>query len=265
MKFAAIGRLAVTALLISAPLGVASAADMPVKAKAPPPPAFDWNGFYIGAYAGAAWMDQANTTDPCFVPFSAFCLATGTGTYNGVFATPYDMKSSFVGGGTVGVNWQPTPYTLIGLENNFGYLNLKGSIVQNPPPIGNGDTTAFAKLGNWYDALTVRVGAVDGHAMFYLKGGGAAVKYSSGVVDNVAVTINTTTNKTLTGYAAGGGIEYGIDMHWSVKAEYLVLGVQRNVTGCSQVGLFPPGTIDCTVTHTPAIQTITLGLNYRFH
>ena len=37
-------------------------------------------------------------------------------------------------------------------------------------------------------------------------------------------TINTTTTKTTTGWAAGGGVEYGIDMHWSVKAEYLVLG-----------------------------------------
>ena len=89
---------------------------------------------------------------------------------------PTTWRSSFVGGGTVGANWQPTPFTLIGLENNYGYLNLKGSITQNPPPIGNGDTTAFAKLGNWYDALTVRLGAVDGHAMFYVKGGGAAVR-----------------------------------------------------------------------------------------
>jgi outer membrane immunogenic protein len=267
MKFATFGRIAVTALLIAAPFGVASAADMPVKApKAAPPPAFDWNGFYVGAYAGAAWMDPANTTDPCLTTAIAFCTATGFGTYNGVVPTGYDMRSSFIGGGTVGVNWQPTPFTLLGLENNYGYLNLKGSITQNPPPIGNGDTTAFAKLGNWYDALTVRAGAVDGHVMFYLKGGAAAVREQSGVVDNVGpTTINTTTTKTLTGYAAGGGIEYGIDMHWSVKAEYLVLGVARSVQGCAQVGGFPPGTIDCDTTRTPAIQTVTVGLNYRFH
>jgi outer membrane immunogenic protein len=267
MRYATFGRLAVTALLIAVPLGVANAADMPVKAPAPPPPpAFDWNGFYIGAYVGAAWMDQATTTDPCLTTLAAACVAAGVGTYNGVPPTGYDMNSSFVGGGTIGVNWQPTPYTLLGLENNYGYLNLKGSLVQNPPPIGDGDTTAFAKLGNWYDALTVRVGAVDGHAMFYLKGGAAAVRSSSGVVDNgLPVTINTTTNKTLTGFAAGGGIEYGIDMHWSVKAEYLLLGVGRSVQGCAQVGGFPPGTIDCVTTQTPAIQTITLGLNYRFH
>jgi len=262
MQYATLGRLAVTALLIAAPLGVASAADMPVKAPNAPPPAFDWNGFYIGAYAGAGWMDQATTTDPCRIALLAACAAAGIGTYNGVAPTPFDMKPSFVVGGTIGVNWQPTPYTLLGLENDFGYINVKGSISQNPPPIFNGDTIAMAKLGNWYDAFTARVGAVDGHAMFYIKGGGAAVQYSAGVVDTVLpVVLNTTVKKTLTGYAAGGGVEYGIDMHWSVKAEYLILGVPRNVLGCGPTNT---GLTECTTTHTPAIQTIALGLNYRF-
>jgi outer membrane immunogenic protein len=263
MKFASFGRIAVTALLIAAPLGVASAADMAVKAPRPaPPPAFDWNGFYVGAYAGVAWMDQATMTDPCLFTLLAACNAAGTGTFNGVAPTAFDMNPSFLGGGTVGVNWQPTPFTMIGLENNFGYMNIKGSIAQDPPPIFIGDTIAKAKLGNWYDALTARVGAVDGHAMFYVKGGGAAVRYSAGVVDTVGVTLNTTTTKTLTGWAAGAGVEYGIDMHWSVKAEYLVLGVQHNQLGC---GLTSTGFNDCTITHTPAIQTISLGLNYRIH
>src|SRR5580698_7734631 len=145
-----LGGLAISALLIALPLGAANAADMPVKAPAPPPPpAFNWNGFYIGAYAGAGWMDQAYTTDPCLSTLLAACLAAGTGTYNGTPPSTFDMKASFVGGGTVGVNWQPTPYTLLGLENNYGYLNLKGSIVQDP--LFNSDTSAFTKLGNWYD------------------------------------------------------------------------------------------------------------------
>jgi outer membrane immunogenic protein len=273
MKFATFGRITVTALPLAAPLGVASvasAADMPVKApKAAPPPAFDWNGFYVGAYAGAAWMDQANTSDPCQNP-SGFlaCVVGVSGNWTGSPTAAYDMGPSFIGGGTVGYNWQPTPYTLLGLENDFGYLHLKGSANINTAIPAVGAEVATTKLGDWYDAFTARVGAVDGHAMFYVKGGGAAVRYSTGVVfPNTAldpgVFINTTTTKTLTGWAAGGGIEYGIDMHWSVKAEYLVLGVPRNVTNCGPGG--PPAFTDCAVTHTPAIQTITLGLNYRFH
>jgi outer membrane immunogenic protein len=267
MKIATIGRLAVTALLLAAPLSLANAADMAVKApKAPPPPPFDWNGFYIGAYAGAAWMDQSRTNDPCLTTLAAFCLGTGIGTYNGLPPSIYDMSPSFIGGATVGWNWQPTPWTLIGFENIIGYIHLKGSIVANPPPVSIGDTVMTTKIGDWYDAYTVRLGAVDGHAMFYIKGGGATAQFQTGVVDNVGpVTINTTTSKTITGWAAGGGVEYGIDNHWSVKGEYLVLGLPQNTNHCAQVGGFPPGTIDCSVTHISNIQTVTLGLNYRFH
>ncbi len=277
MKFVTFGRIAVTALLIAAPLGVASAADMPVKApKAPPPPAFDWNGFYIGAYAGAAWMDQANTTDPCPVALLGACTALGVG-INGAPPAVYDMNPSFIGGGTIGYNWQPTPFTLIGLENDFGYLHLKGSATINPPGVGDGlnDAVATTKLGDWYDAYTARVGAVDGHAMFYLKGGGVSLRYTTGVVQTPPpIGLNTTTTKTLTGWAAGGGVEYAIDMHWSFKAEYLVLGVANNLTSCGpgQVGAgpainFAPAVnfTGCSTTHIPDVQTITLGLNYRFH
>jgi outer membrane immunogenic protein len=264
MQFTSLGRLAISALLIAAPLSFASAADMPVKAPKPAPaPAFDWNGFYIGAYAGAAWMDQARTNDPCLVAATAFCLAAGVGTFTGQPPATYDMKSSFIGGGTLGFNWQPTPYTLLGLENQIGYIHLTGRSVINVATLN--DTVASTKIGDWYDAYTVRIGATDGHAMFYLKGGGVSAQFSTGVVRNVLpVTLNTTTSKTLTGWAAGGGIEYGIDMHWSVKAEYLVLGLPSNTNTCGPVGGFPPGTIDCTTTHIPNVQTITLGLNYRF-
>jgi outer membrane immunogenic protein len=275
MKFVTFGRIAVTALLITAPLGVAYAADMPVKAPpAPPPPAFNWNGFYVGVYAGAAWMDQANTSDPCQTP-SIFlaCVPGVNGNFSGSPTASYDMGTSFNGGGRIGYNWQPTPYTLIGLENDFGYLHLKGATNINTLVPVAGAEIATAKLGDWYDAYTARIGAVDGHAMFYVKGGGATAKYTTGVVffptpAFAGSAINTTTNKTLSGWAAGGGVEYGIDMHWSVRAEYLVLGLARNVTNCGTAfagGAPIAGAPFCSVTHTPDVQTITVGLNYRFH
>jgi outer membrane immunogenic protein len=271
MQLSILGRFAVTTLLVAMPLSVASAADMPVKAPmAAPPPAFDWNGFYVGVFAGAAWMDQATTSDPCNPAFSA-CVVGVTGNVGVVPPVSYDMNTSFNGGGRIGYNWQPTPYTLLGLENDFGYLHLKGSILMNAAGVAVGaiPETATTKLGDWYDAYTARVGAVDGHAMLYVKGGGVAVRYTTGVAlaPGFAATLNTTTTKTLNGWTAGGGIEYGIDMHWSVRAEYLVLGVARNVTDCGTATLFGavvPGSF-CGVTHTPDVQTVTVGLNYRFH
>jgi outer membrane immunogenic protein len=193
------------------------------------------------------------------------CTPAGAGTYNAVVPSTYDMTPSFNGGGTIGYNWQINPFTVLGVENKFGYLHVKGSIVANPPPVGNGDTVYNTTIGNWYDAYTARVGVVDGHVMFFLEAGGATARYSTGVVDTVApTTINTTTSKTVTGFAAGGGLEYAIDPHWSVKAEYMYLGISRTVATCAQVGGFPPGTIDCSNTHFAGVQTLDLGLNYRF-
>jgi len=163
------------------------------------------------------------------------------------------------------------PYLVLGLENQIGYLHLKGSAIANPPPLGIGDTVMSTTIGDWYDAYTARIGAPDGHLMFYAKAGGVTTRIKSGVIDTVApTTLNTTTTKTITGWAAGGGLEYAIDMHWSVKAEYLFLGLPPNMTNCGPQFIAVPRVpvigplATCSVTHTPGVQTITLGLNYRF-
>ena len=44
--------IAAIAALLGTP---ALAADMDVKASAPPPPAWSWTGFYIGVQGGAGW------------------------------------------------------------------------------------------------------------------------------------------------------------------------------------------------------------------
>ncbi|HUE11177.1 MAG TPA: hypothetical protein VMQ54_09585, partial [Steroidobacteraceae bacterium] len=125
-----LGGLAISALLIAAPLSAASAADMPVKAPVAPAPVFSWTGLYIGAYAGGAWTSPATTSDPCDPSFGP-CGPFG-GNYNGVPPLPYNFTTSFTGGGEIGYNWQPTPFTLLGIENKFGYQHLTSTIVANP-------------------------------------------------------------------------------------------------------------------------------------
>src|SRR5262245_34797115 len=53
-----LGSMAVAAMIA----GPAMAADMPVKAKAPPPPVvYDWSGAYVGFNIGGAWYDVERT------------------------------------------------------------------------------------------------------------------------------------------------------------------------------------------------------------
>jgi outer membrane immunogenic protein len=256
-----LGGLAISALLIAAPLSAASAADMPVKAPpVAPAPVFSWTGLYIGAYAGGAWSGPATTSDPCLVGVS--CPTFGT--YNGVTPVTYNFTTSFTGGGEIGYNWQPTIYTLLGVENKYGYMHLHSSAVMNP--FASGDTTANTTIGNWYDTYTARVGAVSGHLLMFLEAGGVTARVSTGVVDvTPPVTINTTTAKTITSWAAGGGLEYAINPNWSIKGEVMTFGLHSTINECAQVGGFPPGTIDCNYTKIGAVTMVDLGLNYRFN
>jgi outer membrane immunogenic protein len=251
---------------------MASAADMPTKApvytKAPTPaPVYNWSGFYVGGFIGGATNSSATTSDPCLVSAAAACAASNSGTYNGVLPLDYGLQSSFIGGGTIGYNWQmPGSRFVLGLENEIGYLHLRGSVVMNAPPIGNGDTTASTTVGNWYDAYTVRAGYAWNQFLLYAKAGGVSAAYSTGIVDTIGpTTINTTTNKVLNGWAAGGGLEYGMTKNWSLKAEYLHLGLGATVNHCAQVGGFPPGTIDCSSTKTNGVNTFKIGANYHFN
>jgi outer membrane immunogenic protein len=58
MKKLLIGSMALAAMIA----GPAMAADMPVKAKAPPPPLlYDWSGVYVGFNAGGTWYDVDRT------------------------------------------------------------------------------------------------------------------------------------------------------------------------------------------------------------
>ena len=73
---------------------------------------YDWTGVYVGGFVGGATSAKTTTTEPYggTLP-SHYWNAPYGKSYS------YDTNASFIGGGTVGYNWQigTTPY-LIGLE-----------------------------------------------------------------------------------------------------------------------------------------------------
>src|SRR5215471_11341865 len=84
-------------------LGTASAfaADLPARTytKAPayvPTPIYNWTGFYIGGHVGGAF---------------------GTSDFNGFNNT--GDRSSFLGGGQIGADYQFAPNWVIGIEGNY--------------------------------------------------------------------------------------------------------------------------------------------------
>lgn len=249
----------------------AVAADIPVKAAPPAVVAFSWTGWYFGGYVGGAWADKdARTTDPCF----GLC-AGGVGNYNGVAPINYDLKSSFIGGITSGQNWQNGNW-VVGYESETGYIRLRGSrqfVNAAGAPVGgtSGDTSANAKIGDWYSVYTLRFGYAWDRTLLFGKVGGALTRVKTGVVDSCVTavvcgpaTIDTTDSKYIFGLAAGGGIEYAIWNRWSIKAEYLFLGIKKDIVHHGVVGPAPGGVTDYSITTVPNVHTVKFGINYRW-
>src|SRR5262245_26638768 len=121
----------------------ASAADLRMPVKAPPPAAvaLSWAGFYIGGNAGAIWHHWAFTDTDDLLLF---------GTTNSPFWS--GTRAAVMAGGQVGYNWQSGVY-VFGLEADFDWTGAKSnlSFVR-----GVGNEVAFASTKmQWLS--TVRV------------------------------------------------------------------------------------------------------------
>jgi outer membrane immunogenic protein len=197
MKKVLLGLVATAAIVAAAP---AFAADLPPAAapvpyyKAPPVQPMTWEGFYIGVEGGGAWGRTTQTDSTGF----------SSGRYN---------VSGGLVGGTVGYNWQ------FGLEGDGSWADINGSTGGPGSFCGGGGGTCSAKL----DALgTVRgrVGYAFGNVLPYVTGG-LAVADIHGAEGGGIGTAFGSGSSTVTGWTVGGGLEWMVVPHWSIKGEYL--------------------------------------------
>jgi opacity protein-like surface antigen len=217
----------------------------PVFAKAaiyeapPPPAAYNWNGFYIGAYLGADW----GHTSWNFV---------GTG------ATIDPHFAGLLGGGEIGYNYQVGKW-VFGVEGDVGRTNARGA---QPCPTGFFYNCEINT--NWLSTATARVGyAYWDRLLTYVKAGAVIAqdradivcdtgsRPTGGIVDGCP---SQSDSKTRTGWTVGWGTEFGLTQNLSVKTEtmYFDLGSDRyNIAG-TPIDIQKNGFIS------------TVGLHYRF-
>jgi outer membrane immunogenic protein len=253
---------------ISAP---AVAADMRMPMKAAPAPiaaVFNWTGFYVGGFVGGAVADRnATSTEPCT---ALTCL-------NSTLATQvnnsYSLSSSFIGGGTIGYNWQPVgSQFVLGLEGEAGYIRLRRSVVDinaiNLFGAGTANGIDTTRIGDWYGVIAGRAGVAFDRVLLYAKGGVAFVDKSYSFLDACTAgpacgpaTLAIANSDTQVTWAAGGGVEWAFAPNWSLKGEYLYLATRETYT---QSGVASTG-VTFTNSHTdPGTHTGKFGVNYRF-
>jgi outer membrane immunogenic protein len=229
-------RSSVLSLAAALTASVASAADLPSKKAAPivAPPAFSWQGGYIGLYAGAL---------------------LGEGRFHFLGEAPL-RGSGFVGGGTLGYNWQWTPAVVLGLEADFGFRGpIAAETVSGIYP-GPTDSGVLGTLrGRAGYAFTPRW-------LAYATGG---LAYGTDFVprtfsaNSFGISGQDSTGGTVrAGWTVGAGVEHELFDRVSVKAEYLyvwLVGSSPNYT--SNIGTVSGGV-------SSAGHVVRGGFNYRF-
>lgn len=221
------------ALALAFSAHAASAADMPrPMTKAPAmvaAPMFDWSGFYVGVHGGYAWGD-----------YRLFSASGGGPTVD---------VDGFVGGGTIGWNWQHSNWV-------FG---IEADISNGPDGTDNSSFSPFwgCNTGrcnvdiDYFGTVRARLGIAVNQWMGYVTGGYAYGHAEGGIRNSVQQG-----SGSVDGWAAGVGIEYAFAPNWSMKLEYLHvdLGDLEFGTGVGTERFLGDGDFD----------VVRVGLNYRF-
>ena len=166
----------------------AQAADMPIKAPRYIEPAASWAGWYIGAHAGAAWQ-QAQSVD-----------------YGLSFS-----KTTFIGGGQIGYNWQHGNF-VFGLESDISGIAGKNTL----------GSYEFESSIRWLSTTRARFGLAVGDTMAYMTAGLAV----GGVKNSFAGEYSQT--KTKVGWTVGGGVEHMLNRNWTIGLEGLFVDLGRS-------------------------------------
>ncbi len=226
--------LATVAVITVAGAHCAMAADMPLKAPPPAPPAiYDWTGFYTGLNVGAAWGSYDPRTST--VPDGVINASTPSVNAAGIQSI---NPVGFTGGSQAGYNWQWGNW-VTGIEGDFNYLHLNGEATSGAVPLTGHAQAVVSSYGDadWLFTLRPRIGWTISNWLFYATGGLAVTDVNDdfALTTEIHYTYNAASllqsgridNDIQAGYAVGGGIETGITDRLSVKAEYLHVNFDR--------------------------------------
>src|SRR5665213_115273 len=155
-------------------LGVASAADMPLKARPMPVAAvYNWTSCYVGlngGWKGGRFGESATTP-------------AGVATATGFAPTPFAADSLDLGrlnvdsgavGGQIGCRWETPSHWVFGIEGDADWTNLHGTITSRT--FGTGGSVfipgdSFDNRADWQASLRGIVGRSFDKWLFYVTAG----------------------------------------------------------------------------------------------
>jgi outer membrane immunogenic protein len=222
VAFLASSALALTALAGPEALSTRDSKDKEVMAAPAPSCPINWGGFYIGVNAGYGWGDADTSFDPLPDAASFFSIEP-------IILSP--DPTGFVGGGQIGYNWQWNSFVL-GVETDFQGSSMDGSTRNDPIININGNANApgtfieARQSTDWFGTFRAKIGFVPFCRLLVYGTGGLAYGHVNYFADTDFTAQRgpfylSSFDRTEVGWTVGGGLEYALSKHWSVKAEYL--------------------------------------------
>lgn len=228
--------------------GVASAADMAVKARpVVAPVVYPWTGCFIGGNVGGAWSKMDTTQ----------VAQDGIGPTFANYGREKD--SGFIGGGQVGCDFQ-TNNLVFGVGGSFDFGSVNGRHLIPDVP-GFSETNSLKAI---YTA-TGRIGYLWTPALLgYVKGGMAWVTNRNSVFLPSGAQFESSGSFTMPGMDVGLGLEWMFAPNWSVFAEWNYIFFEDDF---AQHFTTTPGQAITgeTILTRQRVQTVLLGVNYKFH
>jgi outer membrane immunogenic protein len=239
-------------------------------APAPPPCDFRWTGFYLGGNVGYDWASADTRSEGEPSPAAFDFLATQS----------HDPEpEGVVAGGQIGFNLQIGRWFLLGAEADFQGADVEGTEITSPVAgFGRGGAPATpnsflytSERMNYFGSFRGRIGFVPWCRLMIYGTGGLAygdVDYRGNalfIIGGGVYTESAAREETNAGWTAGGGLEFAVARHWTIKAEYLYydLGDQSATGGQVLNGVAtPPFGVHYNWDTTGNIARA--GLNFKF-
>jgi outer membrane immunogenic protein len=219
--------------------GVASAADMAVKALPRVAPLmYNWQGCYIGGNAGGAW-NRMDTELPGLLDYGR------------------ENDSGFIGGGQAGCDFMAGKDLVFGVQGMFDFGNVSGRHAVTAFPTFS-ETNNLRSIGT----ATGRIGYLwTPQFLGYVKGGMAFMRERNQVFLPSGGLFEAA-SFTLPGMTVGAGAEYMFTPNWSVFAEWSYYWIEDK---SGQFFTPAPGFVGETLNVKPVSQSVLVGVNYKFH
>jgi outer membrane immunogenic protein len=249
MKRIIVGGLAISALSIVAPLTVANAADMALKAAPPPPaPVYSWTGCYIGANVGGAWAHKDNFFTGAIVGGAFIPAADSLGSAN---------LSGAAYGGQIGCDYQLNTAWVVGIRGMWDGSNIKGS---NLEPSFPGEFQHYTV--DSFGTVVGKVGYLLNPVLELYGLGGVAWVHDKLISTAVGLGEFASSEQTRTGYDVGVGLSWMFAPTWDLFVEYDHMGFgTKNIP---VIGTGAGAGITFYENIEQSVDKFLVGIDYRF-